>query len=93
MAWVGVTSYVEQQILEIHTMEVAGFETDKDRGLGRLKCLSCSRWVRFADLKLVGLDDLDEVPCPNCGDTGAEFRAKREVGKRAYEDWRTHSKP
>ena len=72
-------------------MDFGEFELDgliKGSKVTRLKCLFCRRWVRFDELKEQKEGELEDVPCPHCGETGEEFRKKQQEVLRAYENWK-----
>ena len=64
-------------------MEIGAFEDGKS---GRVKCLFCRRWTKLAELELKSADDLQEAPCPHCGDTGEALRQEQCEVKRALEE-------
>ena len=64
-------------------MEFDELQTDKEQRLTSLSCMYCHRWWPFDP---ASLPNLEELPCPHCGETGAEFRAKREVVRIALKN-------
>lgn len=63
-------------------MEVSELQSGQG---GKIRCQYCRKWVHLADLNLKGKDDLAAAPCPQCGKTGADVRAKQEEVMRALE--------
>ena len=74
-------------------MDFSGLESTGSKLGGskvtRLQCTFCHKWVNFEEhIRGRGEDEVEELPCPHCGDSGEQFRAKREEVTRALELYR-----